>query len=307
MLKIQHLRTYVAVYQERSFTSAAKQLNATQSGLSMQVKELEESLGVRLLTRNSAGVEPTIVGETFYKRAVIILRELSSAEEEIRSIGSKLSGRVVVGLMPTFSRAVLPSVLKEFTQEHPLVDLQIFEAFSGVLAKAVITGEADFAIVPQGQGEVTDGLKFQHVATDYELFVTRTDTTRKDLDPINLKTAGPLKLILPRAGNSRRARLETYLNEVGARVESILDLDSMMGTLTTISESDWVSILPGTLCITDVGKKVRKLHPITVPRLTVDYFLIQSQVRVLNPAAQIIAEHFIQRIKTVCAEVRTCL
>ena len=101
------MRTFVAVYQERSFTSAAKRLNATQSGLSMQVKELEDSLGIELFNRTSAGVNPTAAGEHFYRRSIDILRDLSNTEEEMRGMGEQLSGRVVVGLMPTFSRSVL--------------------------------------------------------------------------------------------------------------------------------------------------------------------------------------------------------
>jgi len=295
------MRTFVAVYQERSFTSAAKRLNATQSGLSMQVKELEDSLGIELFNRTSAGVNPTAAGEHFYRRSIDILRDLSNTEEEMRGMGEQLSGRVVVGLMPTFSRSVLPSVLKDFTQAHPYVDLKVFEAYSGVLTKAVVAGEADFAIVPKDKS--SEGLEVRHVANDREILVTNIQTSRQNLDPVTLRDVGPLKLILPTIGNSRRKSLDSYLANVGANVESVIELDGMMGTLDTIAESDWVAVLPGTLCIPDVSGERRKLHPVVDPILTVEYFFIQSEVRSLNPAAHAIAEALILDINRVCGEV----
>jgi len=301
VLKIQQMRSFVAVYQEHSFTSAAKRLRATQSGLSMQIKELEDHLGVELLTRTSAGVHPTPAGERFYQRAVSILHDLSDAEEDMRKMQGQLSGSAVVGLMPTFSRAVLPPVLKDFKDEHPLVDVQVFEAYSGVLTKAVIAGEADFAIVPP-DGTI-EGISMKHVATDREVLVTRSDTNLGHLDPICLKDIDPIKLILPRSGNSRRTRLDAYLNRIGAKVDSIIEIDGMMGTLDMIAQSDWMAILPGALCVPDLDGALRKLHPLVDPVLTVDYVLIQSDVRVLNPAADAIAETFVRQVQKICGEV----
>ena len=295
------MRTYVAVYQERSFTSAAKRLHATQSGLSMHVKELEDHLGVELLLRTSAGVSPTAAGEHFYNHAVRILRDLSDAEEDMRKMQGHLSGTAVIGLMPTFSRAVLPTVLKSFKDAHPFVNLQAFEAYSGVLTKSVIAGEADFAIVPQDG--LIDGIASKFVATDREVLVTRADTPLNNLSPVSLKNAGPLKLIVPRTGNSRRIRIETYLAKVGAPIGSMIEIDGMMGTLDMIAESDWAAILPGTLCLPDLDGSVRKLHPIVDPVLTVDYALIQAEARALNPAAHAIATAFVHQIKQTCAEV----
>ena len=54
-MKLQQVQSFVVVYQERSFTAAAERIHATQSGLSMQIRELEESLGLQLFERSTRG------------------------------------------------------------------------------------------------------------------------------------------------------------------------------------------------------------------------------------------------------------
>ena len=62
--KLQHLRYFVAVFEEGSFSAGAQRVNATQSGLSMHVRQLEDRFQVQLLNRSSTGVTPTEAGET---------------------------------------------------------------------------------------------------------------------------------------------------------------------------------------------------------------------------------------------------
>jgi DNA-binding transcriptional LysR family regulator len=107
-LKLQQIATFVVVYQERSFTAAAERIHATQSGLSMQIKELEDSLGLQLFERSTRGVEPTVAGEKFYGHALRLLRELDETRHEMRAMKGADTGTVRAGLMPTFARAALP-------------------------------------------------------------------------------------------------------------------------------------------------------------------------------------------------------
>lgn len=302
-MKLQQLRTFVAVCQERSFTAAAKRIHATQSGLSMQIKDLEEFLGVELLERTASGVAPTAEGKQFYQRVSSVLRDLSTAEEELRIMNKELTGSVAVGMMPTFSRSVLPSVLSDFANAYPHVDIKIIEAYSNVLTQAAISSEVDFAIVPPANAR--EGIQAKRVATDREFFVTGTKTPRQNLDPVSLHGAGPLKLVMPSAGNSRRTSLDSYLARTDAQIQDIIELDGMMGTLEFIAQSDWVAILPGTLCFPDLSGNMRKIHPITDPSLSVDYVLIEPDTRVLSPAAKVFSEMLIDRINEICTEVES--
>jgi DNA-binding transcriptional LysR family regulator len=178
--------------------------------------------------------------------------------------------------------------------------LQIVEAYSAVLTASVAREELDFAIVPPVTADAR--LHSRHVSRDRELFVTASRGPRRHLEPVSLAAAGPLHLILPTRGNARRTRLDDYLKSVGADVAAVLEMDAMMGTLELIASSDWVSILPATLCHPDIEKGPRRLHPIVDPPLSVDYVLVTPSVRTVSAAAAAFAEVLSRQIRLIGAD-----
>lgn len=288
-LKLQQIRHFVAVYEEGSFTAAARREHATQSGLSMQIKELETALGVRLFERLPSGVVPTVIGRRLYEHATRVLRNVSQLTNEMVSLSGAVTGEVHVGLMPTFTRAILAPALLSFAAAHPFVSVRVAEAYSGVLTQEVAKQALDFAIVPPGHAGST--IRARRLGTDREFLVTRPDTSRPHLSPVDLsRETTPIHLIVPGPSNARRQRIDAYLEACGVPVAAVLEMDAMMGTLDLVARSDWVTILSGVLCAPDRGGETRKLHPLANPELHVDYMLIEPSTRSLSPAAQLFAE-----------------
>ncbi|MBT8416424.1 MAG: LysR family transcriptional regulator, partial [Silicimonas sp.] len=139
-MKLQHLKYFVAVFEEGSFSAGAQRVNATQSGLSMHVRQLEDRFQVQLLNRSSTGVTPTEAGRRFYRDAVRVLHAATEAEANLRSLSGTVTGHVKVGLMPTFTRAVLGPALTKFVKGYPNVKVSVREAYSGELSRQVLAG-----------------------------------------------------------------------------------------------------------------------------------------------------------------------
>lgn len=283
-MKLQQLRHFVAVYEEGSFSAGALRVNATQSGLSMQVRDLEDRYGVLLFNRTSSGVTPSEAGRRFYAHALRVLRAVSDAEEELRRLKDEMVGQIRVGLMPTFTRSVLPEALQAFTTRHPRVQASVIEAYSAQLSDATARGDLDFAIVPAFAE--TPGLRARPMGTDREYFVTAAGTGPPHGAPVRLRDLGPLRLVLPGETNARRTRIDAYLASQGVDVAEVLELDAMLGTLELVARSGWSTILPGILCHGDASGRVRALHPIVDPVLTVDYVRIEPAARSLTDAAR---------------------
>jgi DNA-binding transcriptional LysR family regulator len=127
---------------------AAERENATQSGISQHVAAVERSLGVTLFERTTGAVTPTPAGLRYYKRCVEAVGTLEHAAEEARSLAGQVTGDLRIGLMPTFTRAVLAPVLEDFVPRCPEVRLHIVEGYSGSLTDMVLDDELDFAVVP---------------------------------------------------------------------------------------------------------------------------------------------------------------
>lgn len=289
-MKLQQLRYFAAVYEQGSFSAAAESVNATQSGLSMHVSQIEKRYGVQLFDRSSSGVTPTEAGRSFYREAVKVIAAARHAEDRLLTLSKTVVGHVHVGLMPTFTRAVLSSVLLRFSSEYPEVRLSILEAYSGILAQGVADGGLDFAVVPTSF-DLQESLLSRHMGTDRECLVCATDRVVPVRGGgVRLSDMAPLRLVMPSLANARRHRIEAYLNLNGIEVSDVLELDTMHGTLDMVARSDWVSILPGILCLSDLDGTRRQVVPLAEPTLNVDYMRIQTRKRPLNTAAQAFAD-----------------
>jgi DNA-binding transcriptional LysR family regulator len=289
-MKLQQLRYFAAVYEQGSFSAAADKVNATQSGLSMHVSQIEKRYDVALFLRSSSGVTPTSAGKAFYLEAVKVLAAASHAEDRIRTLSKTVVGHVHVGLMPTFTRAILTSVLLRFGEEYPEVQLSISEAYSGALADEVAEGRLDFAVVPAAS-DLRGTLISTPMGQDIECLVCALDQnfpTRKG--QVVLAELPPLQLVLPGKSNARRHSIETYLAVNDIQVKEVLELDTMHGTLDLVAKSNWVSILPRALCLPDFDGTRRKVLPLSDPPLNVDYMRIETGSRPLNQAARAFAD-----------------
>ncbi len=301
-IKTQQLRYFVAVYNMGSITSAAQQVHATQSGVSMQIREFEEQLGLSLFERTPTGVQPTRAGEIVYRRATQILRELGELENDVIAQREQVYGSVHAGIMPAFSRSILAPTLIEFTENYPFVDVGINEGFSESLTRKVANNELDFAVVPAGP--LPQGLRSFHVDTDLELLVE--NAARADGGPAatQLSTAAPLKLVLPSSVNARRKDIDLYLQTMCQSRHTFLELDSMMTTFDLLERGKYASILPGCLCVSEFSKSGLKLSPISDPALTVDYVLIEPAARASSVVVSAFEEVLCRVIRQNCELVR---
>src|SRR5215204_6485080 len=138
---LRSIQVFVATYEERSFTAAAKREHATQSGVSQHVRKLEDRLGAKLFSRDRGRVVPTPAGDAYYERCVELLRLANAADSAVGRFGRGLTGEIVVGLMPTMTRSALTPALSCFTDEQPNVVIRAVEAYSAVLTHQVRAGE----------------------------------------------------------------------------------------------------------------------------------------------------------------------
>lgn len=297
-MRLTQLKYLVAVYEEKSFTAAAKRVHATQSGLSMQIKDLEVRLGVKLFNRASTGVTPTPVGEKLYHRATRVMREVSAIQNDVEAMSGQVTGTVRVGVMPTFARAVLAPVLERFEENYPQVEIKVLEAYSAVLANGVAGGEVDMAIVPSSRD--MPGIRGSHLDEDVEVFISNPGSPWEHLTPIQLSQCEPLKIALPGPENARRRKIENYLATYNVPIDKVMELDSMMATMDLVSRGDWTTILPGCLCFPDMDGRERKLHPIVNPKLTVDYVLIEPESRSASEAVRLFTEELRAQIRETC-------
>jgi LysR family transcriptional regulator, nitrogen assimilation regulatory protein len=289
-IALRQVRAVIAVCEEGSFTRAAERENATQSGISQHVAAVERTLGVKLFERSAAGVVPTPAGLRYYKRCVEAVGQLESASEEVRGLAGAVTGDLRIGLMPTFTRAVLAPTLNDFVPRHPDVRLHIVEGYSGVLTEMVMNDELDFAVVPAFEGQV--GLKSRLLVRDREMLVSGPRSKLNPLAPVRLADCRPFKVVIPGPHNTRRRNLETYFQTHGVEVDAMLEMDAMIGTLEFVARTDWVAVLPSLISVNDIGKGDLIINPIDDPPLYAEFVVIQPARRTLSTQARLFLDRF---------------
>lgn len=296
-IPLRQIRAVIAVCEEGSFTRAAERENATQSGISQHVAAVERSLGVKLFERTTGAVKPTPAGLRYYKRCVEAVGTLTHAAEEARSLGGQMTGELRIGLMPTFTRAVLAPVLEDFVPNCPDVRLHIVEGYSSLLTEMVLDEELDFAVVPAFEGTI--GLKSRLLVRDREMLISGPRRELTPLAPLRLSEVTPLKIVVPGPDNIRRRNLDTYFQSHGVEVEAMLEMDAMIATLEFVARSDWVTVLPSVISVNDIGRGELIVNPIAEPELHAEFVVIQPTRRTLSTQARMFLERFEQQVAQI--------
>jgi DNA-binding transcriptional LysR family regulator len=293
-IPLRQVRAVIAVCEEGSFTRAAERENATQSGISQHVAAVERKLGVKLFERDSGGVQPTAAGLRYYKSCVEAVGALEHAAEQARALAGQVAGDLRIGLMPTFTRAVLAPVLDDFVPRCPEVRLHIVEGYSNLLTEMVRNDELDFAVVPAFEGTI--GLKSRLLVRDREMLISGPKRGFTPLAPVKLSDCKPLKIVAPGPDNTRRRNLETYFQTHGVEIEAMLDMDAMIATLEFVARSDWTTILPSVISVNDISRGELIVNPIVAPELHAEFVVIQPTRRTLSTQARIFLQRFEQEV-----------
>src|SRR3954462_9174272 len=115
-VELRHLRYFVAIAEERSFSRAAERVWIAQPGLSTQIRRLEAELGIKLFERHTRGVDLTAPGERFLERARAALAAAELALSTGRNLEAGLVGTVRLGLAAETPAAIVPSLLAAFAR-----------------------------------------------------------------------------------------------------------------------------------------------------------------------------------------------
>jgi DNA-binding transcriptional LysR family regulator len=146
-MEFRHLRCFVALAEELHFGRAAQRLAITQPPLSLNIQQLEASVGARLFERNSRGVSLTAAGEAFLPKATALLEQAAQAAREARDVGQGLAGQLQIGFAGTVLYRGLPQVLRDFGAAHPKLRLALRELSSSEQLVELVHDRLDLGFV----------------------------------------------------------------------------------------------------------------------------------------------------------------
>lgn len=147
-MELRHLRYFVAIAEEQSFTRASERLWVAQPGLSTQIRRLEEELGVTLFARHTRGVDLTDAGSVFLERARVALAAVDDALATGKELALGLVGTLRLGLATEARPPFTASLLEGFGASRPDMEVTVIESHGGTLVRDLRDGRLDALIAP---------------------------------------------------------------------------------------------------------------------------------------------------------------
>lgn len=290
MMDIRQVTYFLRVYEERSFTKAARKANVVQSALSMQIHRLEDALKARLFERTPNGVEPTLLGRRFYDLFAPVAQDMTVAQQRILEIvnAGDLAGAIRCGLPPTFFKAIIGKVIPKYAERHPYVRITIVESYGGTLTNWVRAGELDFALGAWLQNE--PGLTYDQVYEEQLALVSGRPIAGPNFTYCDLGEIEDLKLFVPTPRQVLGPVLRDCIARGQIRPSQTIEMDSYLGVLEAARASNWGALIPVCGLLDEIGASNLFIYPIRRPRLTFDWHLVRPKRRPLSHAARLFVD-----------------
>lgn len=191
-MTIIQLEYLLAVANCGSFSLAAEHCFVTQPSLSMQIKALEEELGVVLLDRSKKPVIPTEAGEVVLEQVRQTLKSYNYIRESVAELKGETAGKLRLGVIPTIAPYLLHRFLPDFVKSYPKVELEISEMITEDIVDALRRDKIDAALVASGtcgEGIIEHDLfgdRFYCYVSPSNPLYERQNVRMEDIDPNDL-------------------------------------------------------------------------------------------------------------------------
>jgi len=146
-MNIRDFEYMLAIVQEKNFGRAAALCNVSQSTLSIQIKKLEEYLGVQIFERTNKQVTLTKVGDKIYEMAKKIIETKNSIKQIAKNHKDPMSGDISIGAFPTLAPYIFPLSIANIKKSLPQINLQLVEEKTAILLEMLESGKLDCALI----------------------------------------------------------------------------------------------------------------------------------------------------------------
>ncbi|MBO5303657.1 MAG: LysR family transcriptional regulator [Lachnospiraceae bacterium] len=219
-MNLKHLQTFLTLYEEKSFTKTAMRLHCAQSGVTTQIKLLEEELSVQLFERMGKSVHPTAEGEHLVPYA----KKMLTLSSEIKSLYCNF-GRLTIGVTESIATYLFGDILKEYSALYPETEIFLKILGSQDYCEMLANGEIDLAIVLDVPVKNSSVSVLQKRKENILLFAASTHELL-DKNHVHAEDFSHYALLLPPPECTYRKFFEQKLHSEGVRPKIALETSS---------------------------------------------------------------------------------
>jgi len=277
-LNLDQLGTFVEVIERGSFSAAADRLDLTQPAVSLQIRQLEKRLGVRLIERVGRRARPTPAGTELLVHARHIAEAVAAAQEGLAPYASGAIGRVRIGSGATACIHFLPSVLRDLRQRFPKLEIIISTGNAADVLRQIEDNLLDVGLVtlpaPGRMFDVSPVLEDEFVV----LSSTEGEALPRAVTPQAL-ARHPIVLYEP--GAQTRRILDDWFTTAGLRIKPTMEIGSVEAMKELVLAGLGRGIVPRMAVDTPHRSHELRIQPLT-PRLTRNLGIVMRRDKPLH-------------------------
>lgn len=283
-MDIHHLKYFIEVARQKSFSKAAVAAHVSQSAISKMIKDLETDLGVALFNRNSKSVQLTDAGVIFLGQAQQVVSMFNNLTTEFENEFKLEKGRILIGLPPITEATVFAQLLGEFRKKYPQIDIELYEHGSKNVELRVQEGTLDIGVVCS----IPDAAVYESfsLTNDPLKVIVHLDNPLSRLSEIDLKDLANESFVIYRDDFSLHDEIIDHCKMVGFPPRIIFETSQRELMVQTVAANLGIAFLPSKLCAELSSKSITSI-PLASPQIWHQMSVIWKKGRYLSHAAQL--------------------
>lgn len=293
-VNLRQIRAFMVVAQAGSFTRAAELLHLAQPTLTVQIRRLEETLGVRLFDRNTRSVALTRVGRELLPVFQRMIQDLDTVVVDTRDLAAKRRGVVRIAALPSVAAGALPDVINSFRKLQPGASFILKDVVASRVLDLARTEEVDLGIM--GGNVVGQDVEILLEVHDRMHVVFPAGHPIGAIPKVTIDDIVAYPLVLMDPSTSVRAVVDTAFRDVGHVAQPTCEATYMMTAVAMVRAGLGLTILPGSAREITAEPSLRS-RPVDVAGFTRSITLIKKAGRTLPPISEAFASHLAQSMK----------
>jgi DNA-binding transcriptional LysR family regulator len=288
---LQQLRVFTTVAKHLAFGKAAEELCVTQPAVSMQIRELEQSIEMSLFDRVGRQVSLTTPGEYLLVYARRILATLKDAEDAMARMKGVAYGRLTVGLVST-GNFFLPRLLSRFIAEHPGIDLQLAVGNRKTLVEMIQRNEVDLAVMGRPPRELST--RAEPFAPHPSVLIASPNNPLCGYDQLEPAMLSSERFIVREQGSGTRAAMEKFFRNHNLRPTYAMEIGSNDAIKQAVAANMGISFLSMHTLKLELQAGMLRILDVEGLPLMRRWYVVHALSKTLSPAAEALRYYLLE-------------
>lgn len=287
-MNYERLNTFITVYEQRNFSDAAKILFVSQPTITSHIKALEEELESKLFERTTKKIIPTESARILYKYAKRIVRFTQLAQKEIRNINDIPHDDLPIGASMTIGEYILPSFLKQFKDQFPLITINTKITNSENIITQIKNRQIDIGLIETVTDETE--LKIEPILEDEIVLITPIDYQFQKKKTVTVDELKKIPLIFREKGSGTREVTESYIEKAGISSDSlqiVMELGSTESIKSAVEAGLGAAFVSNNVIQKELKLKLVKPYRLENLRFIRSFYIVYREDLVLSTSAEL--------------------